>query len=131
MRRLFTAAVVAALALPAAAAAQAGNAQAGNASAFDAAPAATLAPTAAVATAPDAMVRADVAGIQQHENAADAHAVNTVAASTGLHQGQGVALMVVGGAAMIGGLIIGDGAGDAIAIGGLAVGLIGLYQYVR
>jgi len=77
------------------------------------------------------MVRADVAGIQQHEDLTEAHAVNTAAASTGLHQGQGVALMVVGGAALVGGLIIGNGAGDAIAIGGLAVGLIGLYQYVR
>jgi hypothetical protein len=132
MRRLFTAAVIAALALPAAAAAQAGNTLALDAAApAPAAVAATPAVTPPTAAAPDAMVRADVAGIQQHENAADAHAVNTVAASSGLHQGQGVALMVVGGAAMIGGLIIGNGAGDAIAIGGLAVGLIGLYQYVR
>ena len=132
MRRLFTAAVIAALALPAAAAAQAGNTLALDAAApAPAAVAATPAVTPPTAAAPDAMVRVDVAGIQQHENAADAHAVNTVAASSGLHQGQGVALMVVGGAAMIGGLIIGNGAGDAIAIGGLAVGLIGLYQYVR
>jgi hypothetical protein len=77
------------------------------------------------------MVRPDVAGFQRHEDVADPHTINAVAASTGLHQGQGVALMVVGGAAMVGGLIIGKGAGDAIAIGGLAVGLIGLYQYVR
>lgn len=116
MRRLFTAAVIAALALPAGA-----SAQAADTPAFD----------VATAAAPTAMVRADVAGIQQHENAADAHAVNTVAASTGLHQGQGVALMVVGGAAMLGGLIIGGDGGTAIAVGGLAVGLVGLYQYVR
>lgn len=127
MRRLFTAAVIAALALPAAAFAQSGNASAFAGAAVTAADVGTLAPT----PAPAAMVRADVAGIRQHEDAADAHTVNTVAASTGLHQGQGVALMVVGGAAMIGGLMIGDGAGDAIAIGGLAVGLVGLYQYVR
>lgn len=129
MRRLFTAAAVVALALPAAA-----FAQSGNASAFAEVPAPAVvatAPTPTPAAAPAAMVRADVAGIQQRADVADAHTVNTVAASTGLHQGQGVALMVVGGAAMIGGLIIGNGAGDAIAVGGLAVGLIGLYQYVR
>ena len=132
MRRLFTAAVIAALALPAAAAAQEGNASAFDAGApAPAVVAGTLAPAAAPVAAPDAMVRADVAGIQQHENAADAHALNTVAASSGLHQGQGVALMVVGGAAMLGGLIIGGDGGTAIAIGGLAVGLVGLYQYVR
>ena len=132
MRRLFTAAVIAALALPAVAAAQEGNALALDAAApAPAAVAGTLAPMAPTAAAPAAMVRADVAGIQQHENAADAHAVNTVAASSGLHQGQGVALMVVGGAAMLGGLIIGGDGGTAIAVGGLAVGLVGLYQYVR
>jgi len=135
MRRLFTVAATVALALPAAA-----FAQSGNATAFADAPAAAIvattpvpaaAPVTAPVTAPAAMVRADVAGIQQHEDVADAHTVNTVAASTGLHQGQGVALMVVGGAAMLGGLIIGGDGGTAIAVGGLAVGLVGLYQYVR
>ena len=45
--------------------------------------------------------------------------------------GQPVALMVVGGAALIAGLIIGGGAGTAIAIGGAVAGLIGLYQYMQ
>ena len=45
--------------------------------------------------------------------------------------GQPVALMVVGGAAVIVGLIIGDSAGNAIAIGGAVAGLIGLYQYLQ
>ena len=128
MRRLFTAAVVAALALPAAAFAQSESAPALVAAP---APTAVATMTASPTAAPAALVRADVAGIQQHEDVADAHTVNTVAASTGLHQGQGVALMVVGGAAMLGGLIIGGDGGTAIAVGGLAVGLVGLYQYVR
>lgn len=45
--------------------------------------------------------------------------------------GQPVALMVVGGAAFLTGLIIGDDAGTAIAIGGAVVGLVGLYQYLQ
>jgi hypothetical protein len=45
--------------------------------------------------------------------------------------GQPVALMVVGGAAILTGLIIGDDAGTAIAVGGAVVGLIGLYQYLQ
>jgi len=45
--------------------------------------------------------------------------------------GQPVALMVVGGAAVLTGLIIGDQAGAAIAVGGAVVGLIGLYQYLQ
>lgn len=123
MRRLFAVTAIIAFALPTAVFAQAESAPA-------------LAPSSvpavgATTPAPDPTVRADVAGIQRPDAAADAHTVNTVAASTGLHQGQGVALMVVGGAAMVGGLIVGGGAGDAIAVGGLAVGLIGLYQYVR
>ena len=45
--------------------------------------------------------------------------------------GQSVALMVVGGAAVLVGLIIGGGAGTAIAIGGAVAGLIGLYPYLQ
>jgi hypothetical protein len=45
--------------------------------------------------------------------------------------GQPVALMVVGGAAVLVGLIIGGSAGTAIAIGGAVAGLVGLYQYLQ
>jgi hypothetical protein len=45
--------------------------------------------------------------------------------------GQPVALMVVGGAALLAGLIIGDGAGYAIAVGGAVVGLYGLYEFLQ
>ena len=45
--------------------------------------------------------------------------------------GQPVALMVVGGAALLSGLIIGDGAGTAIAVGGAVIGLYGLYEYLQ
>jgi hypothetical protein len=43
----------------------------------------------------------------------------------------GTALMIVGGAAILVGLVIGRGAGDAIAVGGAVVGLFGLYQYLQ
>jgi hypothetical protein len=45
--------------------------------------------------------------------------------------GRAEALMIVGGAAVVIGLIIGDGAGNALAFGGAVAGLFGLYQYLR
>jgi hypothetical protein len=45
--------------------------------------------------------------------------------------GQPVALMVVGGAAVLTGLIIGDNAGTVIAVGGAVMGLYGLYEYLQ
>jgi hypothetical protein len=76
------------------------------------------------------MVHPDVAGIQTRADANAPLVVNSAAAA-GLHQGEGVALMAVGGAGLVAGLLIGGNAGTAVAIGGLAVGLVGLYEYVR
>jgi hypothetical protein len=45
--------------------------------------------------------------------------------------GQNVALMLVGGAGLITGLLIGGNGGAAIAIGGAIVGLYGLYKYIQ
>ena len=61
------------------------------------------------------------------------HVESPVPASPARHAGYGqpMAMMVVGGAAVLTGLIIGDSAGNAIAIGGAVVGLIGLYQYLQ
>ena len=81
-------------------------------------------------SASSVMIRNDVAGV--HTTVDDrAPLVVSSAAASGLHQGEGVALMAVGGAGLIGGLLIGGGAGTAVALGGLAVGLVGLYEYVR
>jgi hypothetical protein len=44
--------------------------------------------------------------------------------------GSGVGLMILGGAALITGVIIGDKAGTIIAVGGAIVGLYGLYVYL-
>lgn len=45
--------------------------------------------------------------------------------------GQDVALMVVGVAAMVAGAIIGDTAGTIVLIGGAAMALYGLYNYLE
>ena len=88
-----------------------------------------VAPASVTPAAQAPMIRADVAGITRSDSRAPL--VVSSAASEGLHQGEGVALMAVGGAGLVAGLLIGNSAGTAVAIGGLAVGLVGLYEYVR
>lgn len=44
---------------------------------------------------------------------------------------QGVTLMIIGGAALLGGAIIGGSGGTLIAVGGIVCGAIGLYQYLN
>ena len=66
---------------------------------------------------------------------ANVKSVNRDAALAAVARNQGmgkpVALMVVGGSALLAGLIIGGDAGTVIAIGGVVIGLIGLYQYLQ
>jgi len=45
--------------------------------------------------------------------------------------GPNIAMMAVGGAALVTGLIIGGDGGYVIAAGGAVIGLIGLYRYLR
>jgi len=45
--------------------------------------------------------------------------------------GEPMALMVVGGAALLAGLIIGGDVGTVFAVGGAIIGLYGLYRYLR
>ena len=47
------------------------------------------------------------------------------------NQGRGTALMIFGGAAILTGIVIGNGAGYAISVVGAVVGLYGLYQYLQ
>lgn len=85
-----------------------------------------VAPSAAAVTAPvGPTMDAAAVGVRNAPEAA------TAANAPRGGYGQPVALMVVGGAALIAGLIIGGGAGTAIAIGGAVAGLIGLYQYMQ
>jgi hypothetical protein len=52
-------------------------------------------------------------------------------AAKGASLGTGGALMIVGGAAFITGLIIGGGAGTALAVGGVLVAAYGLYIFLK
>jgi uncharacterized membrane protein len=58
-------------------------------------------------------------------------ALNARAADTHMGAGTNVALMVVGGAAIIIGAIIGETAGLLIAVAGAAIGLYGLYYFIQ
>ena len=46
-------------------------------------------------------------------------------------QGRGTGLMIVGAAAILTGIVIGNGAGYAISVAGAVIGLYGLYQYLQ
>lgn len=98
-----------------------------SAQAISLAPAPTPAPVASPAAQPTTGPTLAAASV------AVRHAEAPVSAAPARRGGYGqpVALMVVGGAALLTGLIIGDDAGAAIAVGGAVVGLIGLYQYLQ
>lgn len=50
---------------------------------------------------------------------------------SGAHKGQPIALMAVGGAAIILGAIMDNDAGPILMVGGSVLGLYGLYLYLR
>lgn len=52
-------------------------------------------------------------------------------AARGAGLGTGGALMIIGGAAFVTGLIIGGGAGTALAVGGVLVAAYGLYIFLK
>jgi pyruvate dehydrogenase E2 component (dihydrolipoamide acetyltransferase) len=92
------------------------------------APAPVTAPASAPAAAP-----APVGPTMDAASVAVRHEATSSAAAAPRRGGYGqpVALMVVGGVAIVAGLIIGGGAGTAVAVAGLAAGVIGLYQYLQ
>ena len=73
-------------------------------------------------------VASSVVGIKRAEAAKTGAAP---AADARLGAGRNVALMVVGGAALIIGAVIGGTAGILIAVTGAAIGLYGLYNFVQ
>ena len=95
-----------------------------------AAPASTQATDSSVATAHPAGPTADAARVAVSQPTSHELKVSA-AAQRRAGLGQPVALMVVGGAALLTGLIIGDDAGTVIAVGGALVGLYGLYEYLQ
>jgi hypothetical protein len=86
---------------------------------------APAAPLAATSLAPT--LAATRAGFSFDE--APPATVNVSAARMGRREGRALAL--VGGAAVIAGILIGDDAGTVIAIGGAGIGLYGLYIWQR
>jgi len=77
-------------------------------------------------------VAAARSGIPAHvvtEDISAQEAADRAARGGGL--GTGGALMIIGGAAFITGLIIGGGAGTALAVGGVLVAAYGLYIYLK
>ena len=68
--------------------------------------------------------------MRAHAQAADS-SVNETLLQRRRNVGRPVALMVVGGAAIIIGAVIGGDAGTLFMIGGAVAGLIGLYQYLQ
>ncbi len=70
------------------------------------------------------------ARVAVHSAGEDARALPVAAGRHGGF-GQDEALMIVGGVAILAGIIVGGSAGYAISIGGAVVGLIGLYQYLQ
>ena len=91
------------------------------------------APIVAVPALPaaDAARAAAVRPVRQASAQEQAALAGQAAAPRRQNVGQPMALMIVGGAALVTGLIIGGDVGTLFAVGGAAVGLYGLYQYLR
>lgn len=91
------------------------------------------APSPAVREAPAGPTRdaARVAfGTQQQQAVLDVEAMR-LQQRQGAGFGHAEALMIVGGAAFVAGLIIGGDAGTIVMLGGAGVGLYGLYLYLQ
>jgi hypothetical protein len=69
-----------------------------------------------------------VAGVRRA--AAPAHDAAAAPAIPRTSQRQSEALMIVGGAAIVVGILVGDDLGALLAVGGAVVGLYGLYNYL-
>lgn len=84
-------------------------------------------PDSVVAAGPT-MSRATV-GVRHVDDAAAAAKAAPAAGRGGRSNGQ--VLMIVGGAAIITGIVVSGGAGYAISIAGAVIGLYGLYEYLQ
>ena len=91
----------------------------------------SAAPTASPVATPTAGPTRDAAVAGVHRAAATIATGTEATAPRSRGYGQAQALVIVGGVALLAGLIIGGGAGYAIAVGGAVVGLFGLYQYLQ
>ena len=73
--------------------------------------------------------RLELTATAMHRAAAQSATSTAVAAKKNV--GQPVALMIVGGAAIVVGALIGGDVGTIFMVGGAVAGLIGLYQYLQ
>ena len=90
--------------------------------------------TSASRTAPAAAgprVELTATAVRQHAQTPDSAKSLAAAAARRKSMGQPIALMIVGGAAIVVGAVIGGDAGTIFMIGGAVAGLIGLYQYLQ
>ncbi len=89
------------------------------------------APKAAPSTFVEKPIGPTVAASKLGVSRAASASKTPVAHDTRLGAGRNVALMVVGGAALVIGAVIGGAAGLLIAVAGAAIGLYGLYYFVQ
>jgi hypothetical protein len=94
-------------------------------------PAVSRAQQSAQLAPPGPRIQAAAVGFRVNEARVDASTKTTAAPLVQRHQGQDVALMVVGVGAMIAGALIGDTPGTIIIIGGAGMALFGLYHYLE
>ncbi len=71
----------------------------------------------------------DAASLAVRSAAEPNHSPAPAPAKSGFTQSEG--LMILGGAAILTGIVVGNNAGHAISVAGAVVGLIGLYQYLQ
>lgn len=96
------------------------------------------APAAAQSSAPAAPSASQTIGPWQRDatigfqnRAANVAYLAPAASSAGANQGQPIALMAVGGAAIVLGALMDNGASGLLIVGGSVLGLYGLYLYLR
>ncbi|MEP6999278.1 MAG: hypothetical protein ABI969_02285 [bacterium] len=88
-------------------------------------------PTPAVADAPAAAAGPTVTAATVAVRRAPVESNAPAAPAAGQGHDKGTALMIVGGAAVLTGIVIGNGAGYAISVAGAVAGLYGLYIYLQ
>jgi hypothetical protein len=71
------------------------------------------------------------AAVVQHTRRVESTPGSATVALTQSRTRRGQTLMIVGGAAFLAGLIIGDDAGTAVAVGGAVIGIYGLYLWAQ
>jgi hypothetical protein len=90
---------------------------------------ASATPAATPVTAAGPRLETSAIALQPSVASDSAEATQRRSSSRGMGQAQ--AMMIVGGAAVVVGIIIGDDVGTLIAVSGAVVGLYGLYQYLK